>query len=114
MAEDQLTSEELQQGQAVAQAGAEAAAAEPDPAKRKQAASRAARQRAQELKIDLTEDHANMIASAIIVQMEQRGAFDAPPEPVAAPAPVAAGGEPVEQQQQQAPVRKSFAEKFRS
>jgi hypothetical protein len=112
MADEDLTSEQLQGGAAVAGAAVEAAAAEPTPAKARAAAKRAAQTTAKEQRIPLTEEEADMIAEALVQKIDQRGGFDSSPEPVTAPpAPVAAGGEPVEQQQ---PRSTSFAERFRS
>lgn len=104
--------EDMQKGADVAQAGVEAAAGQPTPAKARQAATRAMRQRADSLKIEFSEEHAEMIANALIVQMERRGAFDAPPEPVTGPPPAVAAGETQVAAQAPPPRKRSFAEKF--
>src|SRR5579875_1920619 len=84
-----VTAEQLQQGREVAAAAQQAAREEPDPAKRKLAAARAMRREAQRVQLELTEEQARMIAGYVVDDMEARGAFEPPPEPVAAPQPAA-------------------------
>jgi hypothetical protein len=117
MSDDSLTSEELEKGTRVAQAATEAAANEPDPDKRRAATATAARREAEKVQIELSEEDANKLADAIIHQLDIRGAFAPPPEPVSAPPaappeqptqPTAAPAAPAE------PHRQSFAERFRS
>jgi hypothetical protein len=115
---DEITHEQLAAGTEIASAGVEAAANEPDPAKRKAAASQAIRAKADEHKTPMTQEEADMIADALCDRFEQRGVFAPPPEPVASPAgagetettvAVAAAQTPPEP-----PRRQSWAERFRS
>lgn len=115
------------QAEAAVAAGAAAIEAEPDPAKRKPAATRAIRKAVP----GLSEQDADMIAAALVSRaddladamadrFEARGAFDAQPEPVTPPTSVAepnatgapqptAAGQPVPEP----PRKKTFAERFR-
>ena len=110
------TEEQLAAGGAVAQAGVDAAKAEPEQAKKKPAAARAIRREAKKAGVDLSEDDAKMIATFVVDEMDSRGAFDPPPEQLKEPEP------PAQQyQQQQDPPREpeqprsqSFAERFRT
>ena len=114
------TEQETAQGLQVAAAGAQAAREEPDPEKRPAAAAGAIQQAASEQGWTLTDEECDRIGGAVVKQMEQRGAFDPPPEPVAAPAaPTGAGTAaaqppdlPVENLPP-APQHRSFAERFR-
>lgn len=105
--------EDMQKGTDVAQAGMDAAAAQPTPQKAKAAATRAMRQRAEALKLEFSQEHADMIADALIRAMEQRGAFDPPPDPVAPPPAVASPDAAQIAASAPPPRKRSFAEKFR-
>jgi hypothetical protein len=124
--QEALTAAMPQAEEAVA-AGAAAIEAEPDPAKRKPAATRAIKRAVPRL----SEEEAEMIASALIARadefadavadrFEARGAFEAQPEPVTPPTSVAepnatgapqptAAGQPVPEP----PRKKTWAERFR-
>lgn len=117
----------MPQAQEAVSAGAAAIEAEPDPAKQKAAASRAIQS-----KSGLSKEDADMIADALIARKdeladaiwdraEERGALEAPLEPVtpassveepnATGAPQAtAAGQPVPEP----PRKKTFAERFRN
>lgn len=117
----------MPQAQEAVSAGAAAIEAEPDPAKRKQAASRAIQN-----KTGLSREDADMIADALLARSaeladaiwdraEERGALDGPPEPVTPPSSVeepnatgapqaTAAGQPVPEP----PRKKTFAERFRN
>jgi hypothetical protein len=109
---------QLQQGADIAVAGQQAAAAEPDPARRRDAAARAMRQQAQKVRIELDEEQARMIAGYLVDEMEARGAFDPPPEPVAPPPGAPAAGQaasaPAAADMPAEPVKRTWAERFRS
>ena len=115
MADDELSNEQLAAGGAVAGAAVEAAQQPGQtPAQARTAAARAARRRAQEVNIQLSEDDAKTLATAIVDEIEARGGFDAPPEPIVAPPPPPANAQPATPEQVQPPARpKSFAERFR-
>lgn len=124
MADDDLTAEQLAANPgeaAVAGAAVQAAQGEPDPAKRQGAAARAARKTAREQGVQLSDEDIDRLAKAIsgmtaplvVDEIDVRGGFDAPPEPVAAPAPATAG-EAGEQIPPAQPHKKTFAERFRS
>ena len=117
----------MPQAEEAVAAGAAAIEAEPDPGKRKPAATRAIRKAVP----GLSEQDAEMIADALIARadvfadavadrFEARGAFDMQPEPVTPPTSVAepnatgapqptAMGQPVPEP----PRKKTFAERFR-
>lgn len=101
------TQEQMAQGAAVIEAGQEAAAAEPDEAKKRGAARSAIRQKAKSSGWELTDDQADKLAGAITGKIEelfealpgntaeairQMGGFDKLPEPLAAPAAPTGGG----------------------
>lgn len=77
--------DDLVAGAAVGQAGIAAAAAEPTAAKAKPAAKRAIAAKAKEVKIELSDDDVDRIADALVDKMDERGAFQEPPEQVVAP-----------------------------
>ena len=120
-AEPQPTEAERQQaaqaGASVAQAAATAAEGSGTAEEARANASTAAQQEAARHGLEITEEQANMIATAVTKQFEARGAFDPPPDPVMAPPQPAqpaqpAGEEPVAAQPPPVPQRKSFAQKF--
>lgn len=102
--------DDLVKGGQVAEAGIEAAATQPSAAEAKPAAKRAIRQTAKRVQMELSDEDAAKIADALVDAMDQRGAFDAPPEPVTAPA----GAAPQPQQAPAQPRKTSWAERFRS
>ena len=118
----QPSSEEMQQGVAVATAATEAAAAEETPAKARAAAARAAK-KAAPASFELTDEHCEMIANGVVAQMEARGAFEAPPatlepapsnQPPGVVPPADQGQQPAVQPATPAPPRhRTFAERFR-
>jgi len=120
-ADPEVSPEQMEQGANVAGAGIEAARAEPDPAKRPAAASSAIQEAAQAQGWELSDEDCDKIGSAVVKQLEMRGAFDPPPEPVAPPpAPTGAGTLPAQPaagpdaiDESPAPQRRSFAERFR-
>lgn len=79
--------DQLVAGGQVAQAGITAAQAEPTPEKARPAARRAVKAKAQEVKLELSDDDVDRIADALVDKMDERGAFQEPPEQVVAPAP---------------------------
>lgn len=85
MTDEANTNEQLVAGGQVAAAGIQAAQAEPTPAKAKPAARRAVRQKADEVKLELSDDDVDRIADALVDKMDERGAFQEPPEQVVAP-----------------------------
>jgi hypothetical protein len=114
-------------------AGVAAADAEPEPAQRPAAAKKAMRSAAKDRNWDIPDDVLEKMskmfgqasADATIEQLEQRGAFESPPEPVnPPPQPVAppAPGEPASQSAgtptvpaqgpPAAPPRRTFAQRF--
>lgn len=108
----------------IAASAVTAAQNEPDPAKRQQAAADALEATSKEKGVPIDKATAQMIARMVVDDIEERGGFDAPNEPVVAPAPPAAAaapapvGQPAVQSPQadqlpQAPVRKTWAERFR-
>lgn len=105
--------EQLVAGGQVAQAGIDAAAAEPTAAQAKPAARRAVKAKAQEVKFDLSDDDVDRIADALVDKMDERGAFQEPPEQVVAPS---APGQEAQAPGVQAgivdpkPVKRSWAE----
>ena len=104
MAEDEPkipTSEDMAAGGDVVQAGADAAAAEPDPKKRRAAASRAIKKEAESKGWELSEDQANMLAGMtadmVVDKIQERGGFEHLPEPLTPPpAPTGAGTLPAQ------------------
>jgi hypothetical protein len=111
----QTPTEQLQAGQDIASAGAQAAAAEPEPAKKRPAARRAIQKEAAARGWELSDDDAGRIADMVVDRIRDAGGFDHPPEPIAAPAhapqPPAAAPSP---EQPAAPAHRTFAERFRS
>lgn len=117
----------MPQAEEAVAAGAAAIEAEPDPSKRRPAATKAIRKAVP----SLSEEEANMIAGALIARadefadaiadrFETRGAFDAQPEPVTPPTSVAepnATGAPqptaAAQPVPEPPRKKTWAERFR-
>lgn len=116
--QQQPTAEDMRQGANVATAGIEAAQNEPDPERRPQAAANAIQEAAQAQGWELTDEDCERIGKAVVGQMEARGAFEPPPEPVAPPpAPTGEGSlpeQPAQVDPPPAPERRSFAERFRS
>lgn len=122
----QPTADDLQNASAVAQAGGEAAAAASSPEQARQDARTAMRDEADRRNFELSDEQLEQIATLsvdkMIAQFEQRGAFDAHPEPVQPPAqaqaPPAPGDEsspsatPVGEQSPQAPTKRTWAHKF--
>lgn len=117
----------MPEAEAATAAGVAAIQAEPDPAKRKPAATRAIRKEAPSLSekdaqmiADMLIANADQFADAVADRFEARGAFEAAPEPVTPPTSVAepnATGAPqptaVGQPVPEPPRKKSFAERFR-
>lgn len=119
--EKQPTPEEMAKMQQVGQAGAEAAAAAPDKDQATEDAKQAMREKRDEVGLKMSDEElekvADMFVSKTIAQFEQRGAFDAPPERVQAPAAPTAPPAPGEaaqpaEQAPQAPVKRTFADRF--
>lgn len=122
----QPTPEEMANAGAVAQAGGEAAAAATSPEQARADARQAMRDEADRRNFELSDEQIEQIATIsvdkMIEQFEQRGAFDAKPEPVQPPAqaPPAPGDEtsssavaaPAGEQIPQAPTKRTFAHKF--
>jgi hypothetical protein len=104
----------MEQGAEVAQAGIEAAQAEPTAEAAKPAAKRAVKQTAARVRLPLTEDEADMIATSVVAQIEARGGFDSQPDPVHPPPVAVADPSQAQQAQPQAPVKRTWAERFRS
>ena len=94
---DAPTSDDVQKGQSVAQAGAAAAAGAP-PGEEQQQAATAMRAEADRQNLKMSDEDIDRIASVLSPKLldgfEERGAFDPPPEAVQAPpniAPAAPG-----------------------
>jgi len=111
--EDTPTQSDLAAGQDVALAGAAAAAAEPEAAKKRPAARRAIKQTAQEKGWELSDEDCGRIADLVVDRIGERGGFDHPLEPITAPAPVAAQP-PAPETPPEPPAKRTFAERFRS
>jgi len=112
--------EDAQKAQQVAQAGAEAATTGGD-------AAQAMKDEARRVQLDIPDEIIEKMAKAIsdqnIAALEQRGAFDTPPEPVRGPhepaqapegADQARGEQPPEQPDEPAPapVKRTWAHRF--
>jgi hypothetical protein len=108
----------------IAASAVTAANNEPDPAKKQQAAADAIEETSKDKGMPIDKATAQMIARMVVDDIEERGGFDSPNEPVAAPAPPATAaaappaGQPAVQAPQadqlpQAPVKKTWAERFR-
>lgn len=114
---EEFTAEQVQGGTQVAEAAVTAAGNEKTAAKARPAARRAARQAADQAKLELDDGDVDRIANAVVDMLDQRGAFDPPPESVAPPpaeqpgAQVQPGGEATAPQAPAAP--RTFAERFR-
>lgn len=115
------TAEEQQKITEVGMAGGEAAAAAATPEQASADARKAMREKADQVKLELSDEQIEQIAEAsvdkMISQMEQRGAFDPPPDPVQPPptAPPAPGEQPQPiGQDAPAPRKKTWAERFQS
>jgi hypothetical protein len=80
---------ELEKMQQVAEAGAEAGAQAETPDQAAEDAKRAMRRKADEVKLELSDEQIKMLADTFVKgtveEFERRGAFDAPPEPVQPP-----------------------------
>lgn len=111
---DEFTREQLEGGAAVAAAGVEAGQAETDPSKRREAVRTAAQREAEKRQIELSDEDADKLADVIITKLDQRGAFDPPPEPVAAPPAEQPSPESAPQPEAQQMRKQSFAERFRT
>jgi hypothetical protein len=105
----------------VAQAGAQAAASAP-PEEAQAAASKAMKRERDRVKLEMADEEIDRIAAALSPKLLQgfadRGAFDAPPEPVKAP-DNAVGPAPTEPQPpageaapEPAPAKRTFAHRF--
>lgn len=115
MSPDDLTSEQLEKGGQVAAAAVQAGEAEPDPQKRREAVKSAARREAEKVQIELSDEDCEKLAAVIITQLDQRGAFEPPPEPVQAPPPEQPTPGTVQTPPEaQQPRKQSFAERFRT
>jgi hypothetical protein len=110
------SNDDLTAGVAVAGAGTEAAAAEPTAAAAKPAARRAIKAKAKEQNMSLSDEDVDRLANALVDKMDERGAFEEPPEPVTAPpAAAAAPGAPGVPAPEPTPVKQTWAERrFRS
>lgn len=102
----------MDQGMDVVAAGEAAAAAEPEPAKKRAAARRAIKSTSAEKGFELTDEQADKLAGAVVGQLKElldelpaavgefirkAGGFDHLPEPLAAPpAPTGTGSRPAE------------------
>lgn len=120
--EGQPSPEEMRKAGQVSQAVAQAAADAPTAEQARTQAEAAARQTAERVNLELTDENIRAIVDTLVDALETRGAFDAPVEPVTPPPPPApAGGAvaPVEnpaaaaQPDAPAPPRKrTFAQRF--
>lgn len=111
------TPEEMQQMQQVAVAGAEAGAASETPEEAEKNVRTAVRAKADEVGLNLSDEEVDKIAEAFaektIGKMEQRGAFDPPPEAVQPPPPAPPSPNEAANGDSEGPPRaKTFAEKF--
>lgn len=108
----------MEVGQAMGQAKIEAADAGKTPEEQRAAVEQAGRDKAEEVGLPITdkqlETMAGMLFGHLANLFETRGAFDAPPEPVAAvpPAPSEPGAEPPAPTEVVTPQRKSLAQRF--
>lgn len=109
------TPEQVEGAQAVAAATAEAAGGAANADEAREAGMRAARESADAAKIELSDEDCQRMVNMFVDALEQRGAFDPPPEPIAPPpspaipAPEAPGaGTPPEA----APEGQGFADRF--
>lgn len=88
MSTEQVTPEDREKLQQVANSGAAAAASAP-AGEETEAAKRAMRDKAQEVKLDIPPEQIDAIATLFvdkaIAEMDARGAFSPPPEPVRPP-----------------------------
>ena len=113
--------EAMQKGQQVAQAGAAAAASSP-PEEAQANAAEAMRAERDRVKLEMSDEDIDRIASALSPKLldgfQERGAFDAPPEPVTPPPPpVPAPGEEATSAEAAteaapAPVKRTFAHRY--
>lgn len=119
-----ISPEDQQKAAEVAQAGAQAAVDSrmqgDSPEQATEVAREAMHDRAQEVKLDLSEEQLNEIAdkmgaalvTGVLSGMEARGVFEPPTEPVQPPAPDNAPPEPTVVEQEGPPRKPSFAERF--
>jgi hypothetical protein len=99
---------------------AAAAAAAPTPEQARADAAAAARATADRVKLEIDDQAVEQIANGVVAMMESRGAFDPPPEPVAAPpaappAPTSAEpgpAAPAAPAPDSAPKKRTFAQRF--
>lgn len=114
----QPTAEDLAKASEVSEAVAGAAAGAPNADKAREDAAAAARQTAERVNLEITEEQVTLIANGVVNAMEMRGAFDPPLEPVQPPpaAPPAPGEPPAPVPAtppvQEAPKKRTFAQKF--
>lgn len=111
------TPEEMRQMQQVAVAGAEAGAASETPQEAEENVRTAVRAKADEVGLQLSDEEVDKIAETFaekaIGMMEQRGAFDPPPEAVQPPPPAPPSPNEAANGDSEGPPRaKTFAEKF--
>jgi hypothetical protein len=115
----QPTPDQMRAAGDVSQAVAQAASAAPTAEQARTDAAAAARQAADKAKLEISDEQIAAIANGVVNAMEQRGAFDAPLEPVAPPpVPAAPAGEdtggppPAAPAPVEAPRKRTFAQRF--
>jgi hypothetical protein len=106
------SNDDLTAGVAVAGAGKDAAEAAATPDAARPAAKRAMRAKAKEVNMSLSDEDVDRLANALVDKMDERGAFEEPPEPVTAPPAAAAGGAPAGAPvTEPTPVKQTWAER---
>jgi hypothetical protein len=109
---------DLGKGQEVAAAAAAAIAEEKTPAAAQAAAEKAIAAKAQQVKLEITDEDASKIAKMLVAELDALGAFDPPPPaaPAAVTAETPAGAGPdapaPPAELSTPPAKKTFAEKF--
>ena len=106
------SNDDLTAGVAVAGAGTDAAAAEPTAAAARPAARRAIKAKAKDVNMSLSDEDVDRLANALVDKMDERGAFEEPPEQVTAP-PAAAAGAPqgAAPAPEPTPIKQTWAER---
>lgn len=111
---------EMEKMQAVSEAGAEAAVQAP-PEQRQEDVRKAMRRKADEVKLELSDEQLNTIADMFVTrfvdEIDRRGAFEPPPEPVQPPeqaqqAPTPPPDQPAAGEPAPKPQRRSLAARF--
>jgi hypothetical protein len=102
----------------VSNAVAAAAAAAPNATQAREDAATAARQAADKVNIELSDEQIAAISNGVVTALEARGAFEPPPEPLTAPpAPevpddLSAAPAPAPAPVDPGPQKRTFAQKF--